>query len=43
MWIASRKLKGNNKYQDTCINIVLVAIEAPSRTIVSNAGGESKN
>ena len=33
-------MKGNNKYQDTGINIVLVAIEAPSRTIVSNAGGE---
>jgi chaperonin GroEL len=34
------KLKGDNEDQDTGINIIRVAIEAPLRTIVSNAGGE---
>ena len=34
------KLKGENEDQDTGINIIRVAIEAPLRTIVSNAGGE---
>ncbi len=33
-------LKGSNDDQDTGINIVRTAIEAPLRTIVSNAGGE---
>jgi chaperonin GroEL len=33
-------LKGDNEDQDTGINIIRVAIEAPLRTIVSNAGGE---
>ncbi|MEY3648625.1 MAG: molecular chaperone GroEL [Bacteroidota bacterium] len=33
-------LKGANEDQDTGINIVRIAIEAPLRTIVSNAGGE---
>jgi len=34
------KLKGENEDQDTGINIIRIAIEAPLRTIVSNAGGE---
>ena len=33
-------LKGSNDDQDTGINIIRTAIEAPLRTIVSNAGGE---
>ena len=33
-------LKGENEDQDTGINIIRIAIEAPLRTIVSNAGGE---
>jgi chaperonin GroEL len=33
-------LKGENEDQDTGINIIRLAIEAPLRTIVSNAGGE---
>ena len=33
-------LKGSNEDQDTGINIVRTAIEAPLRTIVLNAGGE---
>ncbi|MBN7813499.1 chaperonin GroEL [Algoriphagus sp. H41] len=33
-------LKGENEDQDTGINIVRTAIEAPLRTIVANAGGE---
>jgi len=33
-------LKGDNADQTTGIQIVRVAIEAPLRTIVSNAGGE---
>jgi len=33
-------LKGSNEDQDTGINIIRTAIEAPLRTIVSNAGGE---
>ena len=33
-------LKGENEDQDTGINIVRIAIEAPLRTIVANAGGE---
>ena len=33
-------LKGDNEDQDTGINIVRIAIEAPLRTIVANAGGE---
>jgi chaperonin GroEL len=33
-------LKGENDDQTTGINIVRQAIEAPLRTIVSNAGGE---
>ncbi|MGY6559921.1 MAG: chaperonin GroEL [Nitritalea sp.] len=33
-------LKGENEDQDTGINIVRIAIEAPLRTIVENAGGE---
>ena len=33
-------LKGTNEDQDTGINIIRTAIEAPLRTIVSNAGGE---
>jgi chaperonin GroEL len=33
-------LKGENEDQDTGINIVRIAVEAPLRTIVSNAGGE---
>lgn len=34
------KIKGSNEDQDTGINIIRTAIEAPLRTIVSNAGGE---
>ncbi|MBC6365913.1 chaperonin GroEL [Algoriphagus sp. AK58] len=34
------RLKGSNDDQDTGINIIRTAIEAPLRTIVSNAGGE---
>ena len=34
------KLKGDNEDQDTGISIIRQAIEAPLRTIVSNAGGE---
>jgi chaperonin GroEL len=34
-------LKGENEDQTTGINIIRQAIEAPLRTIVSNAGGES--
>ncbi|TDQ19546.1 chaperonin GroEL [Algoriphagus boseongensis] len=34
------KVKGSNEDQDTGINIVRTAIEAPLRTIVANAGGE---
>jgi chaperonin GroEL len=33
-------VKGSNDDQDTGINIIRTAIEAPLRTIVSNAGGE---
>ncbi|AMQ56592.1 chaperonin GroEL [Algoriphagus sanaruensis] len=33
-------IKGSNDDQDTGINIIRTAIEAPLRTIVSNAGGE---
>src|SRR5690606_22597611 len=33
-------LKGANEDEDTGINIIRQAVEAPSRTIVSNAGGE---
>jgi chaperonin GroEL len=33
-------VKGENEDQDTGINIVRMAIEAPLRTIVENAGGE---
>lgn len=33
-------IKGENEDQDTGINIVRLAIEAPLRTIVENAGGE---
>jgi chaperonin GroEL len=33
-------LKGDNDDQDTGINIIRLAIEAPLRTIVENAGGE---
>ena len=33
-------LKGENEDQDTGVNIVRIAIEAPLRTIVENAGGE---
>ncbi|SNS20564.1 chaperonin GroEL [Belliella buryatensis] len=33
-------LKGENEDQDTGINIIRMAIEAPLRTIVENAGGE---
>lgn len=33
-------LKGSNEDQDTGINIIRTAIEAPLRTIVLNAGGE---
>lgn len=33
-------IKGDNEDQDTGINIVRMAIEAPLRTIVENAGGE---
>ncbi|MFD2202982.1 chaperonin GroEL [Shivajiella indica] len=33
-------VKGDNEDQDTGINIVRLAIEAPLRTIVENAGGE---
>ncbi|OYX19856.1 MAG: chaperonin GroL [Algoriphagus sp. 32-45-6] len=33
-------VKGTNDDQDTGINIIRTAIEAPLRTIVSNAGGE---
>jgi len=33
-------LKGENDDQDTGINIIRLAIEAPLRTIVENAGGE---
>lgn len=33
-------LKGENEDQDTGINIIRIAIEAPLRTIVNNAGGE---
>jgi chaperonin GroEL len=33
-------LKGENEDQDTGINIVRIAVEAPLRTIVANAGGE---
>ena len=38
--IALDSLKGENEDQDTGINIIRIAIEAPLRTIVSNAGGE---
>lgn len=34
------KLKGENEDQDTGINIIRLAVEAPLRTIVENAGGE---
>lgn len=34
------KVKGDNDDQDTGVNIVRLAIEAPLRTIVENAGGE---
>ncbi len=37
---ALAKLKGENEDQDTGINIIRMAIEAPLRTIVENAGGE---
>ncbi|MGY6522669.1 MAG: chaperonin GroEL [Mongoliitalea sp.] len=33
-------VKGDNDDQDTGVNIVRIAIEAPLRTIVENAGGE---
>lgn len=33
-------LKGENEDEDTGINIIRLAVEAPLRTIVSNAGGE---
>ncbi|PSL07879.1 chaperonin GroEL [Cecembia rubra] len=33
-------VKGDNEDQDTGVNIVRLAIEAPLRTIVENAGGE---
>ena len=33
-------VKGDNEDQDTGVNIVRIAIEAPLRTIVENAGGE---
>ena len=34
------KLKGDNDDEDTGINIIRLAMEAPLRTIVENAGGE---
>ncbi len=37
---ALNELKGSNEDQDTGINIIRTAIEAPLRTIVLNAGGE---
>ncbi|MDF2158542.1 chaperonin GroEL [Algoriphagus sp. CAU 1675] len=37
---ALNDLKGSNEDQDTGINIIRTAIEAPLRTIVLNAGGE---
>jgi chaperonin GroEL len=33
-------VKGENEDQDTGVNIIRIAIEAPLRTIVENAGGE---
>lgn len=33
-------IKGDNDDQDTGVNIIRIAIEAPLRTIVENAGGE---
>jgi len=33
-------IKGENEDQDTGVNIIRIAIEAPLRTIVENAGGE---
>jgi chaperonin GroEL len=33
-------VKGDNEDQDTGVNIIRIAIEAPLRTIVENAGGE---
>ena len=35
-----KALKGENDDQDLGINIIRTAIEAPLRTIISNAGGE---
>ncbi|EPR70516.1 chaperonin GroEL [Cyclobacterium qasimii] len=39
--LALEKLKGLNEDEDTGINIIKQAIEAPLRTIVSNSGGEA--
>ncbi|AKP52386.1 chaperonin GroEL [Cyclobacterium amurskyense] len=38
--VALDKLKGLNEDEDTGINIIKQAVEAPLRTIVSNSGGE---